>query len=106
LVHVETIEETLDDDHSLAAADCAVEIEQDERFSKTRWEPIFGFGLAQGPSSVSYQQTLFVVDRNHDSARHAAPPREESDPEMPGGLGADSAFGEIGMMDVDALKRK
>src|SRR5438034_804419 len=102
----ETAKEPFDHDYGLPVANGAVEIEEHERLAKARRESILRFALAGGPSGISDQDSVLVVNRDNNSTFHAAFPGVEANAEIGDGLQVHAPLREVGMAQVNASKCK
>jgi len=68
----EAVKEALHNDHTLAVVKGTAKIEKDKRFAEAGWKPIFWFSLIQGSSGVGHQNSILVMNRDHDPTSHGA----------------------------------
>src|SRR5260370_40570675 len=89
-MHLHSVKEALHNDHGVTATHRAMEIEKDNGFSESRWEPVVGFRPVNGSSGIRNEEAVFVVDGNHNPLVHRALPTVMADSEAPGRILGDS----------------
>jgi hypothetical protein len=101
-MHFETVKEAFHNNNTFAVMKSAVKIKEDQRLAKAGRKPILWFGLVQGSAGVSDQNSIFIVNGDHDPTLHAALARKNSRPEEPCCFGSDPTLGKVGVTRIDA----
>src|SRR6516225_1692067 len=105
-MHVQAIKEPFDHDNGFPVANGAVEIKQHQRLAEANRKLVPRFGWSDAPSSVSYQDSVLVVDRENDPTFHRAIPRIEAYAEVGGCVPVHPALREVQVVRINCKELK
>ena len=80
----------------------AVKIEKDERLAEAGWKPILWLSPTQTSSGVCHQNSVLIVNRNHDPTGQRAFAGEQANSEVLSSFRADPALRKVTVAGVDA----
>jgi hypothetical protein len=94
-MHTEAIEKAFHNNDGPAMLNGPVKIKEHKRFSKQHREVVLQIGLRHRPAGIGDQDSLFVVNRDDDSAPHAPFAGKEADVKVFGRFFRDPSFAEV-----------
>jgi hypothetical protein len=93
LVHVEAIEEALNDNNGFAFGRGTMEIEKHQRFAESSGEAVPRLRLVDGSAGIGDQEAILIVNRYYNTALHGSLAAVVPDSKIPGDIGVNAPLG-------------